>query len=58
LMDDINGRAAADRLGITAIFTVAILELAAEKELIELPTAIAKLQKVPFSYHRRFSTLL
>ena len=30
------------------IFTVAILELAAEKRLIELPTAIAKLQETSF----------
>ena len=45
LMDDMDGRAAARRLGIPAIFTVAILELAAEKDLIELPAAIAKLKQ-------------
>ncbi len=45
LMDDMDGRAAARQLGIPAIFTVAILELAAEKHLIELPGAIAKLQQ-------------
>jgi hypothetical protein len=43
-MDDMDGRAAARRLGIPTIFTVAILELAAEKNLVELPVAIAKLQ--------------
>ncbi|HEX7862881.1 MAG TPA: DUF3368 domain-containing protein [Verrucomicrobiae bacterium] len=45
LMDDMDGRAAARQLGIPAIFTVAILELAAEKHLIELPEAIAKLEQ-------------
>ena len=48
LMDDIEGRAAAHRLGIPTIFTIAILELAAEKKLIELPTAFAKLQQTSF----------
>jgi predicted nucleic acid-binding protein len=45
LMDDMDGRAAARRLGIPAIFTVAILELAAEKEFLELPVAIEKLKQ-------------
>src|SRR5579862_6677450 len=31
LMDDMDGRAAARRLGLTPIFTLALLELAAEK---------------------------
>jgi predicted nucleic acid-binding protein len=44
-MDDMDGRAAARRLGIPAIFTVAILELAAEKEFLELPVAIEKLKQ-------------
>ena len=48
LMDDMDGRAAARQLGIPTIFTVAILELAAEKGLIELPTAIAKLKQTSF----------
>ena len=48
LMDDMEGRAAAHRLGIPTIFTIAILELAAEKGLIELPTAIAKLKQTSF----------
>ena len=37
LMDDMDGRIAARRLGIPTIFTVAILEIAAEKDLIVLP---------------------
>jgi predicted nucleic acid-binding protein len=48
LMDDMEGRAAARRLGIPTIFTIAILELAAEKGLIELATAIAKLKQTSF----------
>jgi len=48
LMDDMDGRAAARRLGIPTIFTIAILELAAEKELIELPAMIAKLKQTSF----------
>ena len=47
-MDDMDGRAAARRLGVPTIFTIAILELAAEKGLIELPTAIAKLKQTSF----------
>lgn len=48
LTDDMAGRAAARRLGIPTIFTIAILELAAEKGLIELPTAIAELKQTSF----------
>jgi predicted nucleic acid-binding protein len=48
LMDDMDGRAAARRLGFRTIFTVAILELAAEKGLIELPATIAKLTQTSF----------
>jgi predicted nucleic acid-binding protein len=47
-MYDMDGRAAARRLGIPTIFTVAILELGAEKNLIELPLAVAKLQQTSF----------
>jgi predicted nucleic acid-binding protein len=52
LMDDLDGRAAARRLGIPTIYTIAILELAAEKGLIELPAAIAKLQQTSFFISR------
>src|SRR2546423_1765774 len=48
LMDDTDGRAAARRLGIPTIFTIAILELAAEQGLIELPPTIAKLKQNSF----------
>lgn len=48
LMDDMDGRAAARRLGIPTIFTVAILELAAERDLIDLPTMISELQQTSF----------
>jgi hypothetical protein len=48
LMDDMDGRAAARRLGLSTIFTVAILELAAEKALIQLPSTMAKLQGTNF----------
>ena len=52
LMDDMDGRAASRRLGITAIFTLAILELSAERGLIELPAAITKLQQTSFFVSR------
>ena len=48
LMDDMDGRAATRRLGLSSIFTIAILELAAEKGLVELPAALAKLQLTSF----------
>jgi len=48
LMDDLDGREAARRLGIATIFTVAILERAAEKNLIDLPAAITKLRQTSF----------
>ena len=48
LMDDRDGRAAARRLGLLPIYTVALLELAAEKGLLELPPAIAKLKQTSF----------
>ena len=48
LMDDMDGRAAARQLGITAIFTVAVLELAAEKRLIDLRSSLSKLQATSF----------
>ncbi|MBE0541400.1 MAG: DUF3368 domain-containing protein [Verrucomicrobia bacterium] len=48
LMDDRDGRAEARRLGLTTIGTVGVLERAAEKELIQLPAALAKLQTTNF----------
>jgi predicted nucleic acid-binding protein len=40
LMDDMDGRAAARRLGLVPIFTVALLERAAERGLLDLPSAV------------------
>lgn len=48
LMDDMDGRIAARRLGLFPVFTVAILELAAEKGLIDLPSIISKLRETSF----------
>lgn len=48
LMDDMDARAAARRLGLSPVFTVALLELAAEKGLLDLPSAIAKLRETSF----------
>jgi len=48
LMDDMDGRAAARRLGLLPIFTVAILERAAEKGLLDLPSAFVRLRQTSF----------
>ena len=48
LMDDMDGRAAARRLGIPTIFTVALLELAAAKQFISFPEAIGRLRQTSF----------
>jgi predicted nucleic acid-binding protein len=48
LMDDMDGRAAARRLGLTVIGTIGILERMAELRLIELPETIAKLRRTNF----------
>lgn len=48
LMDDMDGRAAAVRLGLVPIYTVALLELGAEKGYLSLPDAIAKLRQTNF----------
>lgn len=48
LMDDMDGRAAARRLGLTPIFTVGLLELAAEKGFVDFPAAISKLRQTSF----------
>ncbi|SRR6266446_1147180 len=48
LMDDMDGRAAARRLGLSPIFTLAVLELAAQKGLTDLPVAVAKLRQTSF----------
>ena len=48
LMDDLDGRAAARRLGLTPIGTVGVLERMAELGIIDLPAAITKLQQTNF----------
>ena len=48
LMDDLDGRAEARRLGCTVIGTVGLLERAAEKGLLELPATIARLRATNF----------
>lgn len=48
LMDDLDGRAAARRLGIVVIGTVGLLERLAELELIQLPEALARLRQTSF----------
>ncbi len=48
LMDDMDGRAAAQRVGLVPIFTLAILERAAEKGIINLVDAVMKLRQTSF----------
>ncbi|MGA2173938.1 MAG: DUF3368 domain-containing protein [Verrucomicrobiota bacterium] len=45
LMDDLDGRAAARRLGLTVIGTIGVLERMSELKLIDLPTTITKLRR-------------
>src|ERR1017187_3902510 len=48
LMDDLDGRKAARRLGLSVVGTVGLLERAAEKGLINLPDAVARLRQTNF----------
>ena len=48
LMDDVDGRAAAIRLGLVPIYTVSLLERAAEKGFLDLPSVVAKLRQTNF----------
>lgn len=48
LMDDLDGRSEARKRGLVVIGTIGLLERAAEKELIDLPSAIAKLRGTNF----------
>jgi predicted nucleic acid-binding protein len=48
LIDDLDGRDAARRLGLSAIGTIGVLERMAELGMIELPAAITKLRQTNF----------
>mgnify|MGYP001620201544 FL=1 len=48
LMDDLDGRAEARKLGLVVIGTVGLLERAAERGLIELPAVLIRLQRTNF----------
>jgi predicted nucleic acid-binding protein len=48
LMDDLDARNAARRLGLMVVGTVGILEVADEKHLIQLPAIIEKLRRTNF----------
>jgi predicted nucleic acid-binding protein len=45
LMDDLDGRAASRKLGLTVIGTIGVLERLSELKLIDLAPAIAKLRR-------------
>jgi len=47
-MDDLDGRAAARRLGVIVIGTIGILERMAELRLMELSKTISRLQRTNF----------
>jgi predicted nucleic acid-binding protein len=48
LMDDLDGREEAEHHGFAVMGTLRVLELAAERGLIDFPTAITKLQATSF----------
>ncbi|MBL8190436.1 MAG: DUF3368 domain-containing protein [Acidobacteria bacterium] len=48
LIDDRDARAEAQRAGLTVIPTLAILELAARRNLIDLPSVMARLRQTSF----------
>jgi predicted nucleic acid-binding protein len=48
LMDDLDAREEAEHHGLAVMGTLRVLELAAEHELIDFPTAIMKLQATSF----------
>src|ERR1035438_1345967 len=48
LMDDLDGRVAARRLGLTVVGTIGLLERMSEMRLIELSTAISRLRRTNF----------
>lgn len=48
LMDEQKGRKVAQREGLTVLRTLGLLELAARRGLVDLPTAIDALRRTPF----------
>lgn len=54
LMDDMDGRKAARQLGLSVVGTIGLLERAAEKQLIEFPSAIARLRQTNFFISAEF----
>ncbi len=52
LMDDLEGRAEAEHHGVAVMGTLRVLELAAERELIDFPTAITRLEATSFHLPR------
>ncbi len=48
LMDDLEGREEAEHHGFAVMGTLRVLELAAERGLLDFPTAITKLQATSF----------
>ena len=48
LIDDLDGRAAARKLGLLTVGTIGILERAAEHSLVNLPTVLAALKATSF----------
>jgi len=47
-MDDLAGREEAERRAFAVMGTVRVLELGAERAILDLPAAIAKLQSTSF----------
>jgi predicted nucleic acid-binding protein len=48
LMDDLAGRDAAERRDFAVMGTLRVLELAAERAILNFPSALAKLQATSF----------
>jgi predicted nucleic acid-binding protein len=53
LMDDRRGRREAESRGLSVAGTLSVLEAAAARDLLDLPTAIAKLRRTHFNISER-----